>query len=170
MLFNSYIFIFAFLPIVLLVFFAIGSGSHHRAAIAWLVIASLFFYGWWNPVYVSLMILSILVNYGLGVSISSDRRNKQHQKLLLILGVTANLGLLGYYKYANFFVNNYNDLADASVNLAPIILPLAISFFTFQQVAYLVDTYQNKTKEYNFLHYCLFCDFFSTAYCRSYRP
>jgi D-alanyl-lipoteichoic acid acyltransferase DltB (MBOAT superfamily) len=78
----------------------------------------------------------------------------------MLTGVAANLGLLGYYKYANFFVDNINAAAGTGIELPPIILPLAISFFTFQQIAYLVDAYKGATREYNFLHYCLFVTFF----------
>ena len=160
MLFNSYVFILAFLPVTLLVFYAIGSSNRHRTAIAWLVAASLFFYGWWNPAYVSLIIASILINYALGARIGSERPNANLNRSYLILGIVFNLGLLGYFKYANFFVDNLHVLTGVTIDLPSIVLPLAISFFTFQQIAYLVDAYQGKTREYNFLHYCLFVTFF----------
>ena len=160
MLFNSYIFIFVFLPVTLTTFFVIGARSHHRVAIAWLVTASLFYYGWWNPKYVALIVVSILVNFALGTLISSEARGLLHRKMIMAFGVGVNLALLGYYKYANFFVNNVNASIGTEMELPQIILPLAISFFTFQQIAYLVDAYQGKTREYNFLHYCLFVTFF----------
>ncbi|MBL4763302.1 MAG: MBOAT family protein [Gammaproteobacteria bacterium] len=158
MLFNSYFFIFLFLPLTLIVFYKLNKYSS-QAAISWLVIASLFFYGWWNPVYIGLIILSILFNF-----IVSELMNAQQshhiKKLLLIAGVTFNLFLLGYFKYANFFVNNINSVFHTSMSLDEIILPLAISFFTFQQIAYLADNYQSKTNEHSFIHYCLFVTFF----------
>jgi len=157
-LFNSYIFIFLFLPITLAGFYLIGGRGHHRVAISWLVACSLFFYGWWNPAYLGLILASILFNYAMGMVVSSQATD--HRKLMLTLGVAANLGLLGYYKYANFFVDNFNLAAGSSFHLETIILPLAISFFTFQQIAYLVDAYRGETREYNFLHYCLFVTFF----------
>ncbi len=161
MLFNSYEFIFGFLPISLLVFFLIGDRGHHRVAISWLVAASLFFYAWWNPVYVFLIILSILFNYGLGIVLSSNPESKPTKtRAVLLLGVATNLGLLGYFKYANFFVDSISKLTNTSWSLDNIILPLAISFFTFQQIAYLVDAYRGETKEYSFIHYCLFVTFF----------
>ena len=161
MLFNSYVFIFLFLPVSLWMFFRIGNMGHHRAAIAWLVGASLFFYGWWNPAYLGLILVSILFNYAFGVTLSNQDSGKGiSKKTLLIIGIAINLGLLGYFKYANFFVDNINILFNANFNLEKIILPLAISFFTFQQIAYLVDAYRGETKEYNFLHYCLFVTFF----------
>jgi len=122
---------------------------------AWLVGASLFFYGWWNPAYLFIIIGSILFNYYWGILVAG-----RHNKPILTVGIAANLGMLAYFKYANFFVDNINTLANTNFYLESIILPLAISFFTFQQVSYLVDAYQGKTREYNFLHYCLFVTFF----------
>jgi alginate O-acetyltransferase complex protein AlgI len=160
MLFNSYEFIFIFLPIVLFVFHLIGKQGHHRVAIAWLVGASFFFYGWWNPAYLSLILFSILFNYSIGILISNTSSHKLSKKSILIIGVATNILVLGYYKYANFFVENLNSLSDTNLILHKVILPLAISFFTFQQIAYLIDAYKGETKEYNFLHYCLFVTFF----------
>jgi len=159
MLFNSFEFIFAFLPITLLVFFWIGKRNQHQVAISWLVLCSLFFYGWWNPAYLALILFSMLFNYAFGVMLGSDEKQKT-RKGVLILGVVINLVLLGYYKYANFFVEQVNWAVGYNFHLEKIFLPLAISFFTFQQVAYLVDAYRHETKEYNFLHYCLFVTFF----------
>ncbi len=161
MLFNSYHFILVFLPIILLVFYSIGRIGHHRVAITWIVAASFFFYGWWNPAYLGLMLGSILVNYAIGVALINHNNNALIQKkLILISGILLNLGLLGYFKYANFFIENINALSGSSINLEIIILPLAISFFTFQQITYLVDAHSEQTKEYNFLHYCLYVTFF----------
>jgi alginate O-acetyltransferase complex protein AlgI len=159
MLFNSYEFIFYFLPIVLLGFHLIGDQGHHRVAIAWLVGMSLFFYGWWNPAYLGLILMSIFFNYGIGISLGSTLGGLQ-KKTVLIFGVVVNLGLLTYFKYANFFIDSLNALTNTNLIFYEVILPLAISFFTFQQIAYLVDTYRGETKEYNFLHYCLFVTFF----------
>lgn len=158
MLFNSYIFIFLFLPITLAGFFLAGRRGHHRIAISWLVACSLFFYGWWNPAYLGLILASILFNYATGIFLSGPVAS--NRKAALTLGVAANLGLLGYYKYANFFVDSLNNVAGTAFHLETILLPLAISFFTFQQIAYLVDAYRGETREYNFLHYCLFVTFF----------
>lgn len=159
MLFNSFEFIFFFLPITLAVFFLIGKRNKHEVAISWLVLCSLFFYGWWNPAYLAIMLFSMLFNYGLGVVLGGGGR-EVHRKLLLTIGVLINLGALGYFKYANFFVDQINWALGSSFHLEKILLPLAISFFTFQQIAYLVDAYRRETKEYNFLHYCLFVTFF----------
>jgi len=159
MLFNSYEFIFVFLPVVLLFFYLAGSYGYHRAAMSWLVGASLFFYGWWNPAYIALITGSILFNYTIGASLS-DKITENKRRILLIFGIAANLCLIGYFKYANFFVESLNSATSSTYHLETIILPLAISFFTFQQIAYLVDAYKGKAREYNFLHYVLFVTFF----------
>jgi alginate O-acetyltransferase complex protein AlgI len=161
MLFNSYEFIFLFLPITLIIFWQIGSRGHHQLAITWLVAASLVFYGWGNVSYLSLLLASVVFNYYIGISLSRRFTTKYIQtKQLLILGVIANLGLLGYFKYTDFLISTTNDLIGTSFNLHKIILPLAISFFTFNQIAYLVDAYRGEAQEYNFLTYCLFITFF----------
>jgi alginate O-acetyltransferase complex protein AlgI len=160
MLFNSYEFIFIFLPISLFGFHLIGKRYDHRVAITWLVAVSLFFYGWWNPAYIGLMLFSIIFNYNFGILLSRDTNYKLSKKALIIIAVLTNLIMLAYFKYANFFIDNLNLLSGNSFNFQKIILPLAISFFTFQQIAYLVDAYRSKTKEYGFLHYCLFVTFF----------
>lgn len=108
MLFNSYIFIFAFLPITFTLYFILARYKNGETAITFLVLASLFFYGWWNPTYLVLILVSISVNYTIGESIVRYRAaNNLHQtKLLLTIGIIFNLGLLGYFKYANFIFEN----------------------------------------------------------------
>lgn len=155
MLFNSHAFIFLFLPTILLGFYFLGARAHHKLAISWLVAASLFFYGWWNPVYLSLIIGSIIANYALGLALSDGR-----MRALLWVGVAANLCLLGYFKYTNFMLGSVDVAFGTTWQVPPIVLPLAISFFTFQQIAYLVDAYQGKAREISFLRYCLFVTFF----------
>ncbi|MEW8264271.1 MAG: MBOAT family protein [Candidatus Thiodiazotropha taylori] len=159
MLFNSFEFIFLFLPITFFVFFFIGKRNHHRVAISWLILCSLFFYGWWDPAYLGLILFSMLFNYSFGIMLSSDS-NGIYKKTLLIIGVAVNLSLLCYFKYTNFLVDQINIVAGTEFNIERIVLPLAISFFTFQQIAYLVDAYRKETNEYNFLKYCLFVTFF----------
>lgn len=159
MLFNSYGFILFFLPVVLAVYFALGQRCHQRIVLAWLVVSSLFFYGWWNPVYLLLLLPSILINYLLGREIGTEGRYAK-RKYLLVLGVSFNLLLIGYFKYANFFVDSANELLATGWNLQTIVLPLAISFYTFQQVAYLIDAYKSRTHEKSLLNYSLFVTFF----------
>jgi D-alanyl-lipoteichoic acid acyltransferase DltB (MBOAT superfamily) len=160
MLFNSYVFILFFLPVTLFVFYWIGGRGHHRVALSWLVGASLFFYGWWNPIYLALIFFSMLFNYAVGINLSQEHNQNLRARSTLIFGVAVNLGLLGYFKYANFFVDSVNWAIGADWHFEQIVLPLAISFFTFQQIAYLVDAYRGLTREYNFLSYCLFVTFF----------
>ena len=159
MLFNSYIFIFAFLPATLLLYSA-SARVHARAAIATLVVASLFYYGWWAPRYVFLILFSILFNYSIGLVLASDTRPERMRRGALVFGVCVNLGLLAYFKYALFIASNVSSLFDIPINLGTITLPLAISFFTFQQIAYLVDARRGLTREYSFIDYCLFVTFF----------
>ena len=161
MLFNSYSFIFAFLPVVLAGVFLLGGAGRQRAALTWLMLASLFFYGAWKPVYLLLLLFSMGFNFAIG-QLAGGRGGlgPRRRKAMLGAGVAVNLGLLGYFKYANFFVDQLNGLCHLSITLEPIFLPLAISFFTFQQIAYLVDAYRGQAAEYRFVDYCLFVSFF----------
>ena len=153
MLFNSYEFIFWFLPLSVAIFFILGK-QDHRFAIAWLVVGSLFFYGWWKWIYIPLIIISILCNYFSGELLrpKPDMPLKT-RKAILVFGVIFNLVLLGYFKYSNFLIDNLNEFLSTNLSVEKIILPLAISFFTFQQITYLIDAYHGETREYNFLHY-----------------
>jgi D-alanyl-lipoteichoic acid acyltransferase DltB (MBOAT superfamily) len=160
LLFNSYIFVLAFLPAVLLGFALIRSYGI-GAAIGWLVAASLFFYAWWNPAYLLLLGGSIAGNYGIGLLLARISPARRLVRLLLAgAGISANLGLLAQYKYANFFIDSLNGIGVAHWQLEPVMLPLAISFFTFQQIAYLADVYRSEASEPSFLNYCLFVSFF----------
>ncbi|NET83882.1 MAG: MBOAT family protein [Moorea sp. SIO1F2] len=160
MLFNSPEFIFLFLPLTLFFFFMLGRKGYYQGAIAFLVAASLLFYAWWNPPYLALLIFSIFFNYTVGSALSKRLILSVSPKLLLVLGIAVNLALIGYFKYANFFVYNVSFILGKTFNFDQIILPLAISFFTFQQITYLVDAYRGETQDYSFLEYCLFVTFF----------
>ena len=162
MLFNSHVFIFAFLPAVLAGFFIVASLGGRQHAIVLLVAASLFFYGWWNPAYLLLLGLSVLVNYSLGLALAQVHamRGERAARHLLWLGVAVNLGLIGYFKYAGFLAGSVNSLIGTHLDAGGIVLPLAISFFTFQQIAYLVDVRQGQPAERDFWRYCLFVTFF----------
>ena len=152
MLFNSYVFLFAFLPATLAGFYLLCRYDR-RLALAWLVLASLFFYGWWNPAYVGLLLGSMVFNYVLA-------RRLRGRRGLLTFGIAGNLGLLGYYKYCNFFIDNLNAWTGSDYQVAPIVLPLAISFITFQQIAYLVDAWRGNLRDDSPLGYMLFITFF----------
>lgn len=157
MLFNSYPFIGLFLPITLVGFFLIAKASHMGAAL-WLGIASLAFYGWWDPRYIGLLLLSIIFNYGIGRAISKQRErgSPRHAKSILIIGIVCDLALLFYYKYTDFFISSANQAFHTQFPLVNLVLPLGISFFTFTQIAFLVDTYRGEAKEYDPVHYLFF--------------
>jgi alginate O-acetyltransferase complex protein AlgI len=162
MLFNSYEFLFAYLPVVFLGYFFLAPKSTKVAA-QWLAIASLFFYGWWNPKYVALLLGSIGFNFLAGILIAKNA-SQPKGKLLLTVAVVANLLLLAVYKYANFFVASVSSLGSIyrplDISLPDLVLPLGISFFTFTQIAFLVDVYRGKAREFNLTHYVLFVTWF----------
>jgi len=161
LLFNSFAFISVFLPIVLAGFFALARISHRLAA-GWLTAASLVFYGWWDPDYIALLLASIVFNYLLGMRIARmhEAGRQKRGRQLLALAVIANLALLGYFKYAIFFVSSLQKLGNVSGPLPDIVLPLGISFFTITQIAFLVDAHRGQAREYNFTHYVLFVTYF----------
>jgi alginate O-acetyltransferase complex protein AlgI len=155
MLFSSYKFVFIFLPTILLAF-ALGRMHSARAAVVVLTIASLYFYAAWKHTYVLLLLGSILLNFSLGLLAS------QHglRRTIVIAGVILNLLLLGYFKYATFLADNFNLLAGTDLKFEKIVLPIGISFFTFQQIAYLVDVKRNAPVERNPVNFTLFVTFF----------
>ncbi|OKL36377.1 MBOAT family O-acyltransferase [Domibacillus mangrovi] len=158
MIFNSFEFIFLFLPIVLIVYFLLNKWNFTIAK-SWLLVSSFFFYGYWSPAYLPLIFLSLAVNFLTGHYLSKNHPDSR-RKTMLTLGILFNAVLLGYFKYYDFFAENVNVLFDANIELKNALLPLAISFYTFQQIAYLVDSYRKETSEYNFLNYSLFVTFF----------
>ncbi len=157
MLFNSYAFIFAFLPTTFLIYFFLNQQKLTLASKVWLIAASLFFYSWWNIVYFPLIVLSVVVNYSIS-RVLVDKRS--WRKPFLQLGLAFNLGLLGYFKYMDFFIANINLAFGTHIPLLHLALPLAISFYTLQQIAFLVDSYGGLVKERNFLDYSIFVLFF----------
>jgi alginate O-acetyltransferase complex protein AlgI len=161
MLFNSFEFIFLFLPLVLTGYYFFGKSLGHRWAIGWIILGSLFFYSWWIPQYCPLIIASMTFNYLVGTAINSASQLFK-KRFLLCVGLLVDLGLLGYYKYAAFGMGVLNQITNGFVGELPheIILPLGISFFSFQQIGYLVDSFRGETSSYNFLDYCAFICFF----------
>jgi alginate O-acetyltransferase complex protein AlgI len=158
-LFNSFAYIFLFLPLVVILYFAIGKRANHTWAKVFLVLASLFFYGYWNAIYVSLLCVSILTNYVIAQLIEWQRPVAT-SRFCLLAGIVFNLGLLGYFKYSNFFIDNTNVLFHNHFALKNLILPLGISFFTFTQIAFLVDVSRGQAKKVNLLNYSLFVSYF----------
>ncbi len=155
MLFNSMEFIAGFLPVVLLGFILLAGSGRHRHAAIWLTLTSLVFYGWWNPTYVPLLVGSMLSNYLIGGYLI-----RHQSRAVLVLSVAANIALLGYYKYTGFLFGTLDEALGLGWSVGDIILPLAISFFTFQQIAYLVDAHDGQVSEHDFVNYCLFISFF----------
>jgi alginate O-acetyltransferase complex protein AlgI len=160
MLFSSYSFLFFFLPITLAGFVLLSRFQGPKAAKLWLVLASLFFYGWWNPVYVALILSSMIFNFSLGRIIGRRTRPGRPAKAALFVAVAANLALLGYFKYANFFVGTVNVALGSHWDWGRVLLPLGISFFTFTQIAYLVDVSRGIVCEYDLADFLLFITFF----------
>ncbi len=161
MLFNSYIFMFAFLPVALIGFY-IAALCEHRLARGWLVLCSFFFYGWWNPHFVLLLLGSIAFNYAMNWAIhATDEQAVGRQQALLTIGITGNLLLLFFYKYLLAVIGFFGLLSHPSLGWArAIILPLGISFFTFTQIGYLIDSAQGLVKRHNLIDYVLFVTFF----------
>lgn len=157
MVFSSFEFIFIFLPVTFFIYFQINKKKYLSLATSFLAFASLFFYSWWNIIYLPLIISSILVNYGIGYIIL---KNILPRKIFVILGVLFNLCLLFYFKYSNFFIDNLNTIFDLEYHSLGLALPLAISFFTFQQIAYLIDCYKDHVEKHNFINYIVFVTFF----------
>ena len=157
MLFNSYEFIYAFLPVVLAVFFALGLAS--RAwALRWIIAASLFFYAWWRPLNVLIIAPSVLINFLLARLLQrlSKQGRRGSARGVLIAGIVFNVAFLGYFKYSNFLVCAVNDVIGTQMVLSRVILPLGISFITFQKIAFLVDVHAGRVESFTLQDYCLF--------------
>lgn len=158
MLFNSYVFLLGFLPATLLGFFLFGRVSKTAGAL-WLAGASVFFYGWWDTRYIPLLAASICGNYWAGAYIAR-RPGSDKGRRGLFLAIAANLGLLAYYKYADFFISSGNAIFALQTPLQHVVLPIGISFFTFTQIAFVADAYVGKVRETRFIHYVLFVTYF----------
>jgi alginate O-acetyltransferase complex protein AlgI len=161
MLFNSYIFIFVFLPLTFIVFRGLQNAKRFDAAMAWLAIASLAFYGWWSLNGLLLLLILMAWNYVLVAALLRVPTSRVLiRKTLLAIGITANLTVLGYFKYANFFLENLAALRETEPALITVILPLGLSFFTFQKIALLVDASKGEVQHFSPLSYTLFVSFF----------
>ena len=172
MLFNSTIFILGFLPLTLFGFWLLIKLRLTQGVMLWLLISSLGFYSYWNifsPAgqgqtiqYIFLIIISVVINYSLGTEITRSTLFSRRAKILLIFGTILNLSIIIYYKYANFFLDSINAISSSNYSLETLILPLGISFYTFTQIAYLVDAYRGELKQekYNLPTYGLFILFF----------
>jgi alginate O-acetyltransferase complex protein AlgI len=162
MLFNSYEYILVFLPVTVLVFLALGRSSRSMA-LGWLILASVFFYAWWRPLNVAIIAPSIAINYVLGrvlLGLTGDTARARRRTLLLALGIAFNVCFLGYFKYVNFAVSVANDLSGQDFVFHQVILPLGISFITFQKIAFLIDVAGGRIKSFTLRDYLLFVLFF----------
>ncbi len=161
MLFNSYYFVFIFLPLTLAGFALLGRLAHPRFALTWLVVASIAFYAWWKPMNILIITPSVLINFFLarGILKAGDEHPRTALTLLL-LGIGGNIVFLSYFKYVNFLLQIANDTVGTSFVLDQILLPLGISFITFQKIAFLVDVYTGRVSSFTFRSYCLFVFFF----------
>ena len=156
MLFHSAAFLFFFLPTTLAFFLILKRFGYGRASMIFIGLASLFFYGWWDSRYLALLLISTVFNFAIGRHLTKSGAHKP----LLIIGIAGNLACLGWFKYCNFFIENLNLILPGNITAQTIILPLGISFFTFQQIAYLVDAHKGKADEHNFIEYLVFVTFF----------
>lgn len=159
MVYNSYIFILCFLPLTLLGYFILNRFEKYTGAKIWLLFMSLYFYGYFNAYYLVIIIISILINYGIHIYLDKINIIKI-KRIFLSIGLIFNVGILFYFKYYDFFVENINIITKSAFNLKNIILPLGISFFTFQQLSFIVDSYKGTMKRYNILDYSIFVTFF----------
>jgi len=162
MLFSTPSFIFLFLPISFFVYFLLNRNGLILAGKTWLVATSLFFYAYWNLAYLPILLGSIFFNFAVGTGFSkiTSKHLRFSPRLILIFSILANLILLAYFKYFNFLIDNTNAVFNTTIDIPKILLPLGISFFTFTQIAYLVDSYRGEVKEYNFINYALFVTYF----------
>ena len=164
MLFNSYSFIFAFLPITVLGFALVNLLRSRSANLGWLVVCSILFYGIWNPGNLAIILPSVAVNYALAYAIRAllarGESGERMASVLVAVGVTANLCLLGYFKYKNFFLGSLNDAFGADFTLVSIALPLGISFITFQKIAFLIDVRAGTVREFKLADFLTFVFFF----------
>jgi alginate O-acetyltransferase complex protein AlgI len=162
MLFNSTEFLFAFLPAALSIFYLLGSISR-VAAIRWLILASILFYAWWRPVNILIIAPSLAINFALAsilMRLNQQEGSRLTSKVILGLGISFNVAFLGIFKYLDFVFGTINDVFGANLVLQHIILPLGISFITFQKIAFLVDVQAGRVKSFTLQDYCTFVLFF----------
>lgn len=156
--FNSYIFILFFLPVTLAGYFLINR-IKTSLGLVFLLGMSLWFYGYFNPKYLFIIIASVLINFGIA-KLFGRLRSGAAAKILLIFGILINVGIIFYFKYYDFFIENMNAAFGLDWACKNLVLPLGISFFTFQQISFVVDSYRGETGKYTFLEYAVFVTFF----------
>ena len=159
MLFNSYVFVLLFFPLCVIGYFVLNHFHKYTLAQTFLFGMSLWFYGYFNPGYLLIITSSILLNYGV-YRLLEKQKGKQFHKTIMIVGVVMNVGILIYFKYMDFFIENINMVFGQKFELLHILLPLGISFFTFQQISFIVDAYRGEIPEYGFMEYACFVSYF----------
>jgi alginate O-acetyltransferase complex protein AlgI len=164
LLFSSPLFLFLFLPLIVAVYWFLIAKGWPYASKCWVICASLLFYAWSAADYLPVLIVSILLNYLIGAAIKGSAKKRDGgralRKAILVAGVAGNVLLLGYFKYSLFLIEGINYVVGTQLSVAARGLPLGISFFTFTQIAYLVDVYREPDTESNPLDYSLFISFF----------
>ena len=160
MLFNSYVFLFLFLPVVLTTYFSLNKIKKYDLAKVTLILFSFMFYGYMNPSYVLILLASVIINYLSSSLLDRCAENTQRRRIIGFCAVTFNIGLLFYFKYYDFFIQNINIAFRQDFALKHIALPLGISFFTFQQISFIVDRIKGKAKHYKWIDYALFVSYF----------
>ncbi len=160
MLFNSYVFLFLFLPLVLTIYFALNKIKKYNLSKAAVIVFSFVFYGYMNPSYVLILLTSVAVNYFSSCLLERYAEKRRRRKVIGFIAVVFNIGLLFYFKYFDFFIENINAAFRQDFALINIALPLGISFFTFQQISFIVDRIRRKAKHYGVIDYALFVCYF----------
>src|SRR6476619_8206509 len=162
MLFNSPVFLFVFLPGTVVAYLLVRQLLGPRAVLGLLLVASIIFYAWWNPAYVPLLLGIAAFNFVVARIITAQRQQGRADRVswLLTGGIVVDLALLGYFKDTDFLISTANTVLQTDFALQYIVLPLGISFFTFQKIAYLVDSSRGEVAEHDFLEYCFFVMFF----------
>lgn len=160
MLFNSYLFVLMFLPICVVGYFTMNHFHKYSMGQSFLLVMSLFFYGYYNIWYLFVILASIAINYSIFLLMERFRSRYKWRRAILVAGVALNIGILIYFKYMDFFITNVNVLFKTDFSLLKIALPLGISFFTFQQISFIVDSYRGEIPKYNFLYYSCYVSFF----------
>lgn len=160
MLFNSYIFVLLFLPICITGYFLLNHFKQYKLGQAYLLGMSLWFYGYNSLKYLAVLLCSVLVNYGVYLALRKHNKKTKLRKVYIFIGVCINIGILLYFKYMDFFIDNINGIFGTDIAFLRIALPLGISFVTFQQISFIVDAYRGDVPEYGFLDYACFVTFF----------
>ena len=157
MLFSSIVFLFTFLPAVLVLYYLLPERFHNPV----LLLASLIFYAWGEPVYIFLMLLSILFNYFSGLDIARNLTDRRLAKRSLIFNIVVNIAILGFFKYEGFVLDSLNAVLPVHITYHPLALPIGISFYTFQILSYIIDVYRGNVKvQKNILNFALYVTMF----------